>query len=162
MRKFFFVSLGLLTLIAGPLTISAEMKGHTPGMRHEGMSHDMSGGAHDDKRTLLKVPPMMKNHMRSNMRDHLAAVNETVKLIGAGNFEAASHLVHARLGTNEEMMKMCGMFGNDTYRDMGLAMHTSADILSAEIKTKDTGKIMKALSGTLEKCVACHDTFRLE
>jgi cytochrome c556 len=133
------------------------MKGHTPGM-----SHEMSGGAHDDKRTPLKIPPMMKNHVMGNMRDHLAAVNESVKLIGSGNFEAASRVIHDRLGTNEEMAKMCGMFGNETYRDMGLAMHASADALSAEIKSKDMGKIMKALSGTLEKCVACHDTFRLE
>jgi hypothetical protein len=157
MKTFFFMSLGLLMFVAGPLTASAEMKGHMPGMRHE-----MSGGAHDDKRTPLKVPPMMKDHMRSNMRDHLAAVNETAKLIGAGNFQAASSVIHDRLGTNEEMTRMCGMFGNETYKEMGLAMHTSADVLSAEIKSKDMGKIMKALSGTLEKCVACHDTFRLE
>jgi len=157
MRTLFFMSLGLLALAAGPLTVSAEMKGHTPGM-----SHDMSGGAHDDKRTPLKIPPMMKSHVLGNMRDHLAAVNEAVKLIGAGNFEAASRVIHDRLGTNEEMMKMCGMFGNDTYKEMGLAMHASADVLSAEMKSKDTGKIMKALSGTLEKCVACHDTFRFE
>lgn len=157
MRTFFFISLGLSMLVAEPLTVSAEMKGRMPGMRHE-----MSGGSPDDKRTLLKVPPMMKIHMRGNMRDHLAAVNETVKLLGAGNYEAASHMIHDRLGTNEEMAKMCGMFGNEAYKEMGLAMHTSADILSAEIKSKDMGKIMKALSGTLEKCVACHDAFRLE
>jgi cytochrome c556 len=126
------------------------------------MSHDMSGGAPDDKRTPLKIPPMMKSHMLGNMRDHLAAVNDAVKLVGAGNFEAASRVIHDRLGTNEEMTKMCGMFGNETYKEMGLAMHSSADVLSAEIKSKDMGKIMKALSGTLEKCVACHDTFRLE
>lgn len=157
MRTFFSVSLGLLIIAATSLTAVAEMKGHMPGMRHE-----MPGAAHDDKRTPLKVPPMMKDHMRSNMRDHLAAVNDAVKLVGAGNFEAASHVIKDRLGTNEEMTKMCGMFGNETYKEMGLAMHTSADVLSSEIKSKDMGKIMKALSGTLEKCVACHDTFRLE
>ena len=157
MKTLFSMSLALLMITAAP-TVSAEMKGHNmPGMRC-----DMGGGASDDKRASLKVPPMMKSHMRSNMRDHLAAVNETVKLVGAGNFEAASRLIHDRLGTNEEMTKMCGMFGDETYKEMGLAMHASADVLSAEIKSKDMGRIMKALSGTLEKCVACHAAFRLE
>lgn len=152
-----FAPLVALMVVAGSLGAAAEMKGHMPGMRHE-----MSGGSHDDKRTPLKVPSMMRDHVRANMRDHLAAVNETAKLVGSGNFEAASRLVHDRLGANEEMTKMCGMFGNDTYRDMGIAMHASADILSSEIRSKDMRKIMKALSETLEKCVACHDTFRLE
>ena len=156
MRAIFAISLGLFMITATSLTAVAQMKGHMPGMRHD------MGGSSDDKRTPLKVPPMMKDHMRSNMRDHLAAVNETVKLIGAGNFEAASRVINDRLGTNETMTKMCGMFGNDSYREMGLAMHASADVLSSEIKSKDITKIMKALSGTLEKCVACHDTFRLE
>lgn len=156
MRTLFFMSLGLLMITATPLTVSAEMKGHMPGMRHD------MGGATDDKRTPLKVPPMMKDHMRSSMRDHLSAVNETVKLLGAGDFEAASRVIHDRLGTNEMMTKMCGMFGDEGYKEMGLAMHASADVLSLEIRSKDMGKIMKALSGTLEKCVACHATFRLE
>jgi cytochrome c556 len=105
---------------------------------------------------------MMKNHLRWNMRDHLAAINESARLMSLQDFEGASRVIHDRLGSSEAMKRMCGMFGNDAYRDMGLAFHASADLLAVEIRSKEMLKIMSALSRTMERCVACHNTFRLE
>ena len=155
--KLFPVFMAFAMMSAMASQARAQMDGHMPGMKH-----GLRGGAGDDKRIVLRIPPMMRNHMLSNMRDHLAAVNEAVRLLGVGDFRAASSVVQSKLGTTEEMKRMCGMFGNDAYREMGISFHASADSLSAEIRSRNMGRILTALSRTLDKCVACHDTFRVE
>ena len=158
MRYLSYTALVLLLLIAaGQFPAMAQMRVNPPPPRH-----DMRPPIPPDTRLPIRVPPMMKSHMLWKMRDHLAAVNESIRLMSLGDFEAASRVIHDRLGTSEEMTRMCGMFGNEAYRDMGLAMHASADALAVDIRSKDMMKIMNALSRTMERCVTCHNTFRVE
>ena len=138
--------------------VFAEMQGQGM-MKHrmsQGMKNQMSGS---DDRIVLQASPMMKEHQKKNMREHLRTVQEIVALIGKKDFETASKTTHEKLGLNEEMKRMCGMFG-ESFLQMGIAFHESADRLSEVLKTKDMGKAITALDEMLVHCVTCHDTFR--
>jgi len=113
-----------------------------------------------DKRTSLGLPPKKKLHQLSMMRSHLEAVEEIVGLISESNFEEASQVAHTKLGLTDEMKKMCSMFKNTEFKDMGYAFHKSGDALGEALKSKDIKKSLTALNTTLGKCTSCHRNFR--
>lgn len=148
----------LLTVISVFVLLTAYPSLASRMMGGQGMG--MMGHQAEDSRIQLNAPPMMKEHQKQMMREHLRDTQEVIALMGKSDFEAASRVAHEKLGLSERMRKMCGMFGNDTFRDMGLAFHESADELGEVLKTKDMGKSLTALGDMLGKCVSCHDTFR--
>jgi hypothetical protein len=125
----------------------------------EMMHHKMMHSA-DDGRISLGLSPEMKQHQLSNMRSHLEALQEIIGLMQAGEFDSASKTAHTRLGLTDEMMKMCNMFTNAGFREMGLAFHKSGDVLGDVLLTKDVNKSLAALQTTISYCVQCHATFR--
>ena len=50
-----------------------------------------------DTRILVELPQMMQQHMMSNMRDHLAAINEILVFLGKGELEKAAETAEFRL-----------------------------------------------------------------
>ncbi len=146
---------------------AAETAQPVPGGKHSGhMMHEMPGGAMhggqmmDDKRTPLNLPPMMAQHQKANMREHLKAVNEVIHHLGAKDFAAASRTAHEKLGMTPQMKQMCDNMPNETFRTMALDFHQSGDALAEALKTKDTDRSLKALDTMLAKCTACHEMFR--
>ncbi|WP_456372019.1 cytochrome c [Thiolapillus sp.] len=123
------------------------------------MHHSMMDHA-DDGRISLGLSAKMKRHQLANMRSHLEAIQGIVGLIGKGDFDTASELAHNRLGLTEDMQKMCNMFENENFRNLGLQFHKSADHLAEVLKTKDANQSLQALSETMGYCVQCHATFR--
>ncbi len=113
-----------------------------------------------DGRIPLGLSPQRKKHQLANMRSHVEAIRMIVGFMGEGNFEAASKTAHLRLGLTDEMKKMCNMFENEAFRNLGLQFHKSADHLSEILKTKDLKKSLHAVKVTLGYCVQCHATFR--
>lgn len=122
--------------------------------------HMHHGGAMSDERISLGLPPPMKQHQMSNMRSHLEAVRSIVALIAANNFEKASRIAHTQLGLTEEMKKMCEMFDNKKFQELGLAFHKSGDELGDVLLKKNAAKSLEALSRTMGYCVECHALFR--
>ena len=51
-----------------------------------------------DSRVLVDLPEMMQEHMLSNMRDHLAAINEILIHLSNGELDKASETAEFRLG----------------------------------------------------------------
>jgi len=127
-------------------------------MTHDKIQQKQSGDS--DKRVSLNLPPMMKEHQLQNMRNHLQAVQEIVNYLSAGNFDAASRTAREKLGLTEDMKKMCNMFENEGFRKMGFAFHESGDRLGDVLKEKDLKKSLSSLSSMLQKCVACHATYK--
>lgn len=136
------------------------------GMPSGHMKHDMPGGAMHggqimgDKRIPLNLPPMMAQHQKANMREHLKAVNEIVGYMGAKDFTQASKTAHEKLGLTTQMKQMCDNMPNETFRTMALDFHQSGDALAEVLKTKDADQSLKALDAVLTKCTACHEMFR--
>ena len=134
-----------------------------PGGMHSGHMHGdhmIGGQMMEDKRTPLNLPPMMAQHQKANMREHLKAVNEVVHQMGANDFAAASKTAHEKLGLTAQMKQMCDNMPNETFRTMALDFHQSGDALAEALKTKDTGKSLNALDAVLTKCTSCHEMFR--
>ena len=52
----------------------------------------------DDMRTKVEFPPMMRDHMLSNMRDHLLAIQEITHNLSVKKFDNASEIAEQRLG----------------------------------------------------------------
>ncbi len=142
------VSVSLLLFAMGSLT--AEEMGHE-------MKHD---GAMQDSRISLNLPPMMKQHQLSNMRNHVDAVRRIIAAISTDNFDEASQIASNELGTSEEMLKMCNRFKNEDFKQMGLAFHESGDQLAKVLKTRNVKESLHALDNTMSYCVSCHAVFR--
>ena len=139
-----------LLLMAGLVQAVELEKKHT--MHHEHMAAD--------DRTSLNLSPAMKQHQLKNMRAHLAAVQDIVIQIGAGNFAQASNTAHQKLGLTKEMESMCSSFGSDTFKELGLGFHKSADELGTIIEKGNMEDSLAALGKTLSYCVACHAQFK--
>ncbi len=145
-----FLSIGVTA------TSFAEQIDHSVGqMTH----HKMMSGVNDG-RISLGLSPQMRIHQLANMRSHVEAIQTIIGLIGDGNFNKASQLAHSKLGLTEDMKKMCNMFDNVDFRNLGLQFHKSADVLGDVLKSKDINKSLRALHTTMGYCVKCHATFR--
>ena len=139
-----------LVFVAGLIHAADVEKKHT-------MDH---GHMAEDKRTSLNLSPAMKQHQLKNMRAHLAAVQDIVIQLGAGNFAQASNTAHEKLGLTKEMEAMCSSFGSDTFKELGLSFHKSADELGTIIEKGNTEDSLAALGKTMSYCVACHAQFK--
>ena len=54
--------------------------------------------AGEDDRQAVDLPPMMRQHMLSNMRDHLTALSEIQAALGQGQFDQAAQIAETRIG----------------------------------------------------------------
>ena len=124
-------------------------------MEHHNLMQSMNDG-----RISLGLSPEMKQHQLSNMRSHVEALQSIIGLLAEDEFEKASQTAHSKLGLTKEMEKMCYMFNNEKFKDLGLEFHKSGDALGDVLQTKDTKKSLRALKTTMGYCVQCHAIFR--
>jgi hypothetical protein len=114
-----------------------------------------------DKRTPLPLLPHMAAHQRENMRDHLAAIQWIVAAVAAGDFAGVERSA-ARIGYSEQMGQMCEHMGAGApgFNNLALNFHHTADTIVTAAKTRDSASTLKAISATLQTCVACHAVYR--
>lgn len=117
----------------------------------------------DSMDTRIPVPllPMMANHQKQNMREHLKAVQEIVAAVGAGDFEAISH-AGATIGYSEQMGQMCNHMGAGApgFTDQALRFHHTADKIADAARARDMSGVLTALNETLATCTGCHSAFK--
>ncbi len=142
--------LGSLLLMVGCVQAADLEKKHTMDHLHNAI----------DDRTSLNLTPAMKQHQLKNMRAHLAAVQDIITQLGSGNFSQASNTAHEKLGLTIEMESMCSSFGSDTFKELGMNFHKSADELGAVIERGNMQDSLAALGKTLSYCVACHAQYK--
>lgn len=114
-----------------------------------------------DARTPVPLLPMMANHQKENMRDHLVAVQEIVTALGASDFakiEAAS----ARIGDSEQMGGMCRHMGAGApgFTDQALDFHHKGDRIGDAARRRDVSAVLGALGDTLAACTSCHAVYK--
>jgi len=131
----------------------------------------MAPPAGDDPRQLVRLPPMMQEHMLGNMRDHLVTLNEVIGNVADGKFDEAAKLIEARLG-----MSSLGLHGAahmapympKPMQDAGTGMHRAASRLA--IVLQDAGvtpnaealrKVSGALYEVTSACTGCHASYRI-
>jgi hypothetical protein len=110
-----------------------------------------------DTRRPVPLLPMMANHQKQNMRDHLLAVQEIVAALAADDFPAIAKAA-GRIGYSEQMGQMCTHMGAGApgFAEQALGFHRAADGITAAAKARDRARVLSELSATLQTCTACH------
>lgn len=123
-----------------------------------------SSGATDDPRVVVTLPAMMQKHMLSNMRDHLAAINEILIYLADDDLEKAAEIAEFRLGMSalashgaEHMSK----YMPEGMRATGTQMHRAASRFALKAQEGEVLTAYKALTEVTSACVACHAGFKI-
>jgi hypothetical protein len=114
-----------------------------------------------DRRKSLPLLPVMANHQKQNMREHLTVVQEVVSATATRDFAKVGHAAQ-RMGYSEAMGQMCEHMGAGAagFSEQALAFHHSADRIADAARTEDSAAILGALGETLAACTACHATYK--
>ena len=114
-----------------------------------------------DTRVPVPLLPMMANHQKQSMRDHLLAVQEIVLAAGRDDFSAVETAA-GRIGSSPQMGQMCTHMGAATpgFSEQALAFHRTADTIASAARQHDRAAVWRALGTTLQACTGCHETFR--
>jgi len=125
-----------------------------------------SGSASDaldrlDPRTPLPLLPMMANHQKQSMREHLEVVQAIVAAISSSDFEAAERAA-ARIGLSEQMGQMCTHMGAAAtgFTERALEFHQTADRIAVAARARDGAALLTAFSATLQTCTSCHAAWK--
>jgi cytochrome c556 len=114
-----------------------------------------------DTRVDVPLLPMMAQHQKQNMRDHLAAVQQIVAAIAANDFDGIARAA-ATIGYSEQMGRMCNHMGAGApgFTEQALRFHHTADRISEAARARDTAGVLSALDATLATCTGCHAVFK--
>jgi cytochrome c556 len=116
-----------------------------------------------ETRQPLPLLPMMAEHQKQNMREHLAAVQAIVAALGRDDLDAVATAA-ARIGSSEAMGQMCEHLGAAApgFTAVALEFHRTADTITEAARRHDRAGVLSALDRTLQACVGCHARFRQE
>jgi len=84
--------------------------GPAPATSSKGESEAQQALDRLDTRVAVPLLPMMANHQKQNMRDHLMAVQEIVTAVATDDYAGVERAT-ARIGFSEEMGQMCTHMG---------------------------------------------------
>ena len=114
-----------------------------------------------DGRVPVPLIPMMANHQKQNMREHLEAVQQVVEGLSRGDF-AAVEAAARKMGYSEETGAMCAHMGEGAagFTEQALRFHHTADTIAAAAHRRDKPAALKALAATLQTCTGCHAVYR--
>jgi hypothetical protein len=118
----------------------------------------------DDARKLVQLPEMMQQHMMSNMRDHLAAINEILIKMASGAFEEAAEIAEYRLGMSSlesHGASHMAKFLPEGMRQAGTTMHKAASRFALKAQEEGLLPAYKSLSEVTSACVSCHSGYRI-
>lgn len=130
--------------------------------------HDHGHGATQDNRVAVDFPAPMKEHILTNMRDHLLAISQIQEAMGNGQYDKAAQIAETRLG--QTALKTHNAYENSKFmpkgmQEIGTQMHRSASKFAIEVQnsgaTGDMRPALVALSRTTQACVVCHAGYRL-
>lgn len=110
-----------------------------------------------DTRTAVPLLPMMANHQKQNMRDHLLAVQEIVAAAAEDDYAAIERAV-GRIGFSEQMGQQCTHMGTGApgFAEQAVAFHHTADRIAAAARERDRAGVLRHLDATLQACTTCH------
>jgi hypothetical protein len=133
-----------------------------------GLAVTVQAGGSPDSRKLVKMPDMMQNHMKQNMRDHLLALSEIEEALGASQYARAADIAERRLGMSSldshGASHMAPMMPKEM-QAIGTEMHRAASRFAVSVRNAevsgDLRPAMTDLAKVSRQCVACHAGFRI-
>ncbi len=114
-----------------------------------------------DVRAPLPLLPVMANHQKQNMRDHLLAVQEIIGAVAVDDFAGVERAA-LRIGFSDSMARMCTHMGTYApgFTERSLEFHHTADAIAAAAHEHDHAAVLAALGKTLSACTSCHAAFK--
>jgi len=114
-----------------------------------------------DSRTPVPLLPMMAQHQKQQMRDHLVAIQEMVTALANNDFAGVEQAT-GKIGYSDSMAQMCDHMGAGApgFTPVAIAFHHTADTIGAAAKKRDRAAVLAALQATLGACVGCHATYK--
>jgi cytochrome c556 len=131
------------------------------------MCGSMCGAAapEGDTREPVSLPQPMQQHMLANMRDHLAAIDEILSRLAAGQPDQAAEIAETRLGMSAleaHGASHMAKFMPEGMRKAGTRMHRAASRFALQAQAEeDAPTVYRALGEVTAACVACHAGYRL-
>lgn len=133
-----------------------------------GLAVTVQAGSLADPRKLVKMPSMMQNHMKQNMRDHLLALSEIEEALGASQYARAADIAERRLGMSSldshGASHMAPMMPTEM-QAIGTEMHHAASRFAVSVRNAEvSGDLRPAMTDLFKvsrQCVACHAAFRI-
>lgn len=120
--------------------------------------------ADDDARELVQLPEMMQQHMMSNMRDHLLAINEILTNMANNQLDQAAEVAESRLGMSSlesHGASHMAKFMTEGMRQAGTNMHRAASRFALKAEEGELLPAYSALSEITSACVTCHSSYRI-
>lgn len=124
-----------------------------------------SAGAAEDSREKVNFPEMMRQHQLSNMRDHLAALNEILALLAKSELDKSADIAEHRLGMTSMVAHNASHMAPYMPKGMqavGSEMHHAASRFAMAAQEGDLPRALDNLSKVTQQCVACHSTYRVQ
>ncbi len=118
-----------------------------------------------DMRIPVELPEMMQQHMLSNMRDHLSAINEILVYLGDDELDKAAEVAEYRLGMSSlesHGASHMAKFMPKGMRQTGTTMHKAASRFALKAQEGEPLAAYKALSEITAACVACHSGYKVK
>jgi hypothetical protein len=113
---------------------------------------------------MVQLPEMMQQHMLSNMRDHLVAIDEILVKLANGELDGAADIAESRLGMSSleaHGASHIAKFMPEGMRSAGTGMHKAASRFALKAQEGDLLSTYKAISEITSACVACHSGYRI-
>lgn len=120
--------------------------------------------ADEDPRHLVQLPEMMQQHMMSNMRDHLVALNVILISLANGELDKAAEVAEFRLGMSSLQThgaSHMAKFMPEGMRQAGTSMHRAASRFALKAQEGEVLSAYNALTEVTSACVACHSGYRI-
>lgn len=117
-----------------------------------------------DTRERVELPAQMQAHMLSNMRDHLAALDEILAALALGDLDAAARIAEARLGMSALEAHGAAHMARFMPAEMqraGTRMHHAASRFALRAEEGEPLPAYQALSEVTAACVSCHSAYRI-
>lgn len=117
-----------------------------------------------DTRQLVELPPMMQQHMLSNMRDHLLALNEILASMASNELDKAAKIAEQRIGMSsleKHGASHMAKFMPPGMQQAGTSMHQAASRFARKAEEGDVLPAYQMLSEITSACVACHMGYRI-
>ncbi len=122
----------------------------------------------EDSRIRVEMPPMMREHMLRNMRDHLLALEQITRFLASQEYDRAADIAEGRLGMSsldDHGAAHMEKFMPPEMGAIGSSMHRAASrfAIAARDAEVDGGPnaAFAALSDVMQQCVACHSAYRI-
>jgi hypothetical protein len=120
--------------------------------------------AANDDRLMVELPAPMKVHMLKNMRGHLVAIDQLLKLLSEEKLDEASELAEAELGMsslNKHGASHMAPYYPEAMRQAGITMHKSASQFSRVAQEGDVLASFSALRKITSACTTCHAGYKV-